>query len=869
MEDNRLNAVSSIDGIEHYIEFINLQLKNPKTQDIPISNGSFTELWKEYPIYNFEISPNNAKKLENLHGDYWIEISDQRKECNLVDLSDRRVLIWIKDNKLETKNTVRSASIKVDMSFIFKRQLIGLEQLKNKRYETIRKYLFAAEDISNSYYADCTFENRMLNEEQKDAIRFATGVKDFYLIWGPPGTGKTTVIPELVLNFRRNYLKENGKEPRILVCSWTNAAVDNVAKRLFGKIEKMVRYGETSLRKKEFRDKYKSILFEEQVESKKKELEEEFNKKVSTIKNEISILNDKINSCENQLKTFTVKKEASSLTTANVDNEIALLKKKISYEENIFNSLYQRIFQRSEWMKKLAELQSQLNKLLSQKNELDTKIKNIDQSISALEQNITHSKKNLKQIKNRQSKLSEDKNQALRNIEVKILNENFTILTTNLRTTNSIFENINFDLAIMDEAGAIDIPSATIVLIRSRKVVFLGDHKQLSPIIQENSPEIRSFLKKHPKIKSSIFEILYKNYYEKDCLIMLENQYRMKKEIADFISNQFYNGRIKSPSEISNNLKITEDKILSAGYPVVLFKRVFKTDFERKSAYNLLEITFIKNIVAKFTHEYGEEIKRKISIVTPFRAQLEHLIEEIPDVDCGTVHTYQGQEKEIVLFSTVKYKKGINGFGPLFDGKDGDNLLNVAMSRAKEKFIIIGGYALFQNVKAYNELYKYIEKNGLVIKEQIPGYDVITINKCSLCGEKIKPNQIRCSECEQLYKMQTMQEQIPRAKKCTDGCLVRSIGEVLIDNWLYSNNIKHQVEKKIPIPQLKYCDWYLPDYDVYIEFWGDIHTKYPEARKIKEKLYQKNKLKLVNIEPEDTDNLDEILKSKLKLNREY
>ncbi|MCZ7395334.1 MAG: AAA domain-containing protein [Candidatus Methanoperedens sp.] len=865
MVDIESNSDSSATGIENYIEFINIQLKNPNTRDIPISNGTFTEFWNEYPIYNFEISVGSVKKLENLHGDYWIEISGQRKECNLVDLSERQVSIWIKEKNLDTKNTIRNASIKVDLSFILKRQLAALEQLQKNRYETVRNYLFAAEDIPNSCYANCSFENCELNEEQKDAIRFAVGVKDFYLIWGPPGTGKTTVIPEVVINYSRNYLKEKNKEPRILVCSWTNAAVDTVAKRLFGKIEKMVRYGDTSLRKKEYRDKYKSILFEEQVKSKKIELEVEINKKSSILENEKTSLEAEIKQIEMQFKNSKEKRELISQKIGSLDNEIAVLKKKKLQEERVFISLYKRIFQHSDWIKKNTELQSQLGKLLSQKNELSKEIKNMEQSTSNLKLNITKCQENLKITKTRFNKLHEDKNVAFKNIEAKVLNENLAILTTNIQTANSIFENINFDLVIMDEAGAIDLPSAAIVLTRSSKVVFLGDHKQLPPIIQENSSEIKSFLRKHPKIKRSIFEILYKKYYKKDCLIMLENQYRMKKKIADFISNQFYDGRIKSPSEIHGILKNTNDAILSAENPVVLFKRNFKTEFEGKSSYNIPEIIFIKNIISKFEHEYGKEIRNKISIVTPYRAQREHLTEELPDVDCGTVHTYQGQEKEIVIFSTVKYRKGINGFGPLFDGSNGDNLFNVAMSRAKEKFIIIGGYALFKNVKTYNELYKYTENCGLIIKEPIDGYDGDTINKCPMCGERTKPSKIRCSDCEQLYIMQTMQEQIPRSKKCVDGDLVRSIGEVLIDNWLHSNNIKHQVEQKVPILKLMYCDWYLPDYDTYIEFWGDIHTKSPEKRRVKERLYQENKLKLVGIEVIDTDNLDEILKYKLKL----
>lgn len=134
------NTVNSVNKIEDYIEFINLQLKNPNTQDIPVNNGSFYEFWKEYPIYNFKISNNSAKKLENINGDYWIEINGQRKECNLIDISGGYVSIWIKDDKLETKNIIRYSSIKIDLGFILKRQLNGLEQFKNIRYENFKKY---------------------------------------------------------------------------------------------------------------------------------------------------------------------------------------------------------------------------------------------------------------------------------------------------------------------------------------------------------------------------------------------------------------------------------------------------------------------------------------------------------------------------------------------------------------------------------------------------------------------------------------------------------------------------------------------------------------------------------------------------------
>lgn len=187
---------------------------------------------------------------------------------------------------------------------------------------------------------------------------------------------------------------------------------------------------------------------------------------------------------------------------------------------------------------------------------------------------------------------------------------------------------------------------------------FRLSYVQLSPIVSDKPEEVKNFLRKHPKIKYSIFEILYKNNYEKDRLIMLENQHRMKKEIADFISTQFYNGRIKTPLEVGGILKNTDDKILSSEYPVVLFKRYFQFEYdERSSVYNLIEIKFIKNIIAKFEQEYGKEIKQNISIVTPYRAQLEHLIEEIPDVDCGTVHSIKVKKRISSYFLQQDIKK--------------------------------------------------------------------------------------------------------------------------------------------------------------------------------------------------------------------
>ncbi len=93
--------------------------------------------------------------------------------------------------------------------------------------------------------------------------------------------------------------------------------------------------------------------------------------------------------------------------------------------------------------------------------------------------------------------------------------------------------------------------------------------------------------------------------------------------------------------------------------------------------------------------------------------------------------------------------------------------------------------------------------------------------------------------------------------RAEDGHLVRSTHEMLIDNYLFNHNIRHVYEKivysKINDDQCT-CDWYLPDYDIYIEYWGMSTQKYLDEKKYKINIYNSNNLNLLSIEKEDLYN---------------
>jgi phage antirepressor YoqD-like protein len=101
--------------------------------------------------------------------------------------------------------------------------------------------------------------------------------------------------------------------------------------------------------------------------------------------------------------------------------------------------------------------------------------------------------------------------------------------------------------------------------------------------------------------------------------------------------------------------------------------------------------------------------------------------------------------------------------------------------------------------------------------------------------------------------------------RATDGHYVRSRAEMLVDNFLYYNNIVHTYEKKVNISERNmFCDFYINHKHIFIEVWGNRGPNYEENKKQKKELYAKHQLNLIEIEPTDLDNLDEILTKKLR-----
>lgn len=102
-------------------------------------------------------------------------------------------------------------------------------------------------------------------------------------------------------------------------------------------------------------------------------------------------------------------------------------------------------------------------------------------------------------------------------------------------------------------------------------------------------------------------------------------------------------------------------------------------------------------------------------------------------------------------------------------------------------------------------------------------------------------------------------EEFPAYHRVDDGHLVRSRGEQLIDNWLYHHKITHSYERRVPIREEMYCDFYIPLVHLYVEYWGLEDEKYRERKVKKLWLYYKHSLNLVSLKEEDLLKLDDVL----------
>lgn len=526
------------------------------------------------------------------------------------------------------KRTSRHLKLQKDSidDFVFSREGFDIFDKLN------HKELQEPEPDMNLSFFDDKFNNVEEGNNQPLAIRKAVNSEDIFLIQGPPGTGKTSVIVEII-----NQLVKN-KHEKILVCSQAHSAVDNIYQR---------------------------------------------------IKN-------------------------SGLKIGNIDEDNTMVPDDLSEHLTYIRRNQNLMYDLSKENSNIAEIKESAKQYeyISSSKEIYTK--GHDYVCEYFGQNKFSDYAKLKDIvATLHTGLSElgDEARAFNNAQfyrgLDVVMGTCIGIGLNLGLAKS---GLFFDTVIIDEAGKANLSETTVPMQLGKKYILVGDNKQLPPYMDSN--EIQNFMEESKAnltktevenaISSSLFgDFLLDTNLPEGNTILLNYQYRMNPDIGNYISDLFYGGNL-------HNGKGTEQQIcgLDGFTNAVTFidttsnewidKRnvAFESGNSQEGLYNLKEIEIFENrLLPRLLRLCTDNPSTTVGIITPYRKQRLLLIKKLKgtplEKSVYTIDSIQGGEFDIVILSLVR-SFNTNPDNRTVGFLDDMRRLNVALSRAKKKLIIIG-----------------------------------------------------------------------------------------------------------------------------------------------------------------------------------
>lgn len=281
-----------------------------------------------------------------------------------------------------------------------------------------------------------------------------------------------------------------------------------------------------------------------------------------------------------------------------------------------------------------------------------------------------------------------------------------------------LLQGMNFSSIFIDEAGQGLEASCWIGILKAGRVVLAGDHMQLPPTVKSNEALRRGLGK-------TLMETVAETHPES--VTLLGVQYRMAQPIMDFPSRWFYNGQIVAADEVAYNSIIPWDPFLewkdTSLEDVAEGEEAMDEVTDSGSRINRTEAKLAIRTLRNYIEEIGKDRVMNdninFGIITPYKAQatlIRQVLKSHPYfkqlrrlVTIGTVDGFQGQERDVILISLVRANPE-NTIGFLSDLRR----MNVAMTRARMKLIIIGNSKNLCRYRFFRELKEHIDEGNII-----------------------------------------------------------------------------------------------------------------------------------------------------------
>jgi serine/threonine protein kinase len=550
-----------------------------------------------------------------------------------------------------------------------------------------------------------------LDDSKKEAVSMALGTKDFLLVKGPPGTGKTSFIAEYVfqeLNRDSNL--------QILLVSQTHVALDNALDRLTKSgITNCVRLG--SADDKRISDQSKKLLVDVQMRQWMEQMRRDSNGFIE----------------KEAVKAGIGVQEARALLTLVELNEVQQTLKRLieeSEDDNTNDETYQESVTQislssSELIVKKKQEEERLFDLLTR--QLDGKL-TIPRERAGLD--LRHIQgallgaqevsKEFMQIVDTQAKWLDRVGSSSQLTPVFLKTRRLLAGTCIGFMSLPEVRDLEFDICIIDEASKATIPQGLVSMVKAAKWIVVGDSKQLSPSeLELRSPDAAEILSKYELTTEDTEESVFS--FLEDSLplskqIMLNTQYRMRNEIGQMISTLFYANEISSKGP---EIEASQVPYISAveWSDTSNLPNTERREYRDKLSFsNRTEIKIIQKeldvLARKIERGYikpdllplklGEKLK--ILVIAPYSAQITQAKTIIGGdrhypftVEFNSVDAVQGREADIVFFSCVRSndRQEVGFMGP-----KNWRRINVALSRARFKLHIVGDAHFWSNTRS-------------------------------------------------------------------------------------------------------------------------------------------------------------------------
>lgn len=716
--------------------YIDNEDKTEDIESIQEENGSFLikffNVTKEYPFKKTRITlveKNNTLRINVF--DYYKEIA---KTIGLK-LNNENIKT-LQNDKIDSINTT-----------VIDSQLTELEEddlekfstttILGKQYDNLRKIngLSVLHQYLNGSFLIKKLPNTVIypfgmNQSQKEAVENALS-NQVSSIEGPPGTGKTQTILNIIANLIYN-------DQTIAVVSNNNSAVENVLDKLKEKNTDFIcaflgSYANKEKFISEQTGKYPEELKEwpidkqekEKLSSKLRNLTSELNDKLE-IKKQVSIIDKNLIDLEPELhyyKEHIINKEKEAISLGEVKSQV-LMKFIIEFEHkyeknNIFNKIktwfkygykYNRLYKLSKIgvINALREIyyDTKIKELIKEKDDLNKMLDNYNfnekmKELSSISLILFKDKLSSMQRSEKRKVYSSD---DLWKNSQEFIKEYPVILSTTYSIRKTLSYKLMFDYLIIDEASQGDLITGALAFSCAKNAVVVGDLKQLPNVVDsKDKNEIKKIAKKYNVDKK--YELIVDdepNSLLKSSLqvwsnmphVLLHEHYRCEPRIINFCNEMFYNNELVIMTEKSNS-----DSLLL---------ELTKIDHSGNKHCNNNQIETIQQDILPNLKKQGYK-DEDIGIIAPYRDQVEELKKCIgTDIEIDTVHKFQGREKDVIIISSVDNK--ISRF------VDNPNLLNVAVSRAKKYLVILITDNNDNWSSNFGALKRYIEYNNQLIK---------------------------------------------------------------------------------------------------------------------------------------------------------